>query len=100
MGLTVDAVIFGLAYLNGPKATLSFGGAGAKMRITDRAREALDCLIAEGFAVLSEPTDSIVGREHYRGTGQLWAVAKEMKIDPFNPAHTWPTFAASEATHD
>lgn len=84
--LTRDAVIFAFAYLNGAKATLSFGGEGASKRITDRARAALEELLAAGYAELSEPRDSIPGREHYHGVARephVGALAKEMGINPF-----------------
>jgi len=92
MGMTIDAVIFGIAYLNGPKATLAFGGEGAEMEITPRARADLNCLINSGFAVASDPTDQIVGREYYRGMRSLGPEAKAAMIDPFDSNHRWPTF--------
>lgn len=68
MSLSRHAIIFGLGYLNGPRCKLSFGGEGAKMGITPRARAALDELIAAGYAETAPPADQIPGREHYRGT--------------------------------
>lgn len=84
--LSRDAIIFAFAYLNGPKATLSFGGEGASMRITDRARAALDELLASGYAETSQPVDQIPDREYYRGVARephVGALAKEMGINPF-----------------
>ena len=93
--LTIDAIIFGLGYLNGPKATLSFGGDGAEYRITDRARSAMNCLLENGFAEVFDPTDQIAGREYYRGVRRAKSfgeVAKERGICPFDPALSWPSF--------
>lgn len=92
MQITTDALIFGMAYLNGPKATLSFGGDGAKMKITKRAHDALDCLIINGFAVEAEPLDQIPNRKHYRGVGNIGLIAKEMGFNPFDPENAWVTF--------
>jgi hypothetical protein len=92
MVLSNDAITFGTAYLNGPRATLSFGGDGAEMRITDRARAALDELLASGFAEIADPTDSTPNREHYRGKGHLGAIAKERGFNPFSDANKWTTF--------
>jgi len=92
--LTIDAMIFGLAYLNGPKSTLSFGGEGAEMEITPRAREALNCLINCGFAETMPKTDQIIGREFYRGLRSLGPEAKAAGIDPFDRKNAWPTFVA------
>ena len=92
MTLTTDAIIFGFAYLNGPKATLSFGGQGAKMEITPRARAALNCLISNGFAEAAPPSDQIEGREHYRGLQALGPEVKAAQVDPFDRANDWPTF--------
>ena len=90
---TYDALIFGLAYLNGPRATLSFGGDGAKMAITPRARVALNCLINCGFAEKSDPTDQINGREYFRGLSKdLGLLAKERGLDPFSMDNRWTTF--------
>lgn len=84
--LSRDAILFAFGYLNGPKAKLSFGGEGAAMRITDRARAALDELIAAGYAEPSQPEDQIPGREHYRGVTRdphIGALAQDMGINPF-----------------
>ena len=97
--LTTDAIIFGLAYLNGPKASLSFGGVGSVMQITPRARSALNCLLNNGYAETAEPTDQIKGREHYRGLkSDLGFLAKMEAIDPFSDEFCWPTFVKNEAT--
>ena len=93
--LTIDAIIFGLGYLNGPNATLSFGGDGAEYRITDRARAALNCLLENGFAEVSDPTDQIAGREYYRGVRcakSLGEIATERRINPFDPTMQWASF--------
>ena len=95
MTVTKDAIIFGLAYLNGPKAKLSFGGEGATMEITPRARDALNCLISNGYAETSKPDDQIKGREHYRcAKNDLGLLAKAEQIDPFSMEYCWTTFAA------
>lgn len=96
--LTTDAIIFGLAYLNGPKASLSFGGEGSAMQITPRARSALNCLLNNGYAEASDQADHIKGREHYRGLkSDLGFLAKMEAIDPFSDDFRWPTFVKSEA---
>lgn len=95
MKLSDDALVFGLGHLNGPKQSLSFGGDGAMMAITPRARDALNELIAAGYAKVAEPTDQIPNREFYRGTDiepHLGAVAKERGFNLFDEAHTWATF--------
>lgn len=64
------------------------------MRITDRARAALDELIREGYAAASEPTDQIPGREYYKGTGKepyLGQVAKEAGFNLFK-IERWNSF--------
>lgn len=96
MTLSTDALIFGLGYLNGPKAKLSFGGEGAKMEITPRARAALNELLAAGYAEVTAPDDQIPGREHYRGTNvdpHLGELARAAKLNPFDPDYKWTTFA-------
>lgn len=96
--LSMDALVFGLAYLCGPNCKLSFGGEGATMRITDRARAALTELLAAGYAEVAKPDDQIIGREHYRGTGaepHLGLVAQQRGLDPFN-LDNWPTFKKIE----
>lgn len=103
MTLSTDALIFGLGYLNGPKAKLSFGGEGAKMAITPRARAALNELLAAGYAEVTAPYDQIPGREHYRGTAadpHLGELARTAKLNPFDPDHKWTTFAPKDATPD
>lgn len=97
--LSQDALMFGLAYLRGPKSKLSFGGEGAKMVITDRARAALSELIAAGYAVPAKPDDQIVGREHYQGTDMdphLGSKAHAARFDPFDTDNNWTTFAKRE----
>lgn len=96
MGLTTDAIIFGLGFLNGPKAKLSFGGAGAEYEITPRARAALDCLIDHGYAVAVQNTTGIDGREIYVGTVALGPVAKEAGIYPFSAQVDWPCFVKKD----
>lgn len=102
MHLSKDAIIFGLSYLNGSTRTLAFGGEGAKMRITDRARVALSELLAKRYAIPSEPTDSISGREFYRGvdaTPSLGMLAKAAGVDPFDrKSMDWPTFVRADDT--
>jgi hypothetical protein len=92
---TTDALVFGLAHLNGPKAKLSFGGEGAQMAITERAEAALQSLLATGYAEAAEPSDSIPGRRHYQGTGlqpHLGALAQERGLSPFDSEHRWIAF--------
>lgn len=94
-----DAIVFGFAYLSGPKAKLSFGGANATMHITRRARAALDELLQQGFAVPAVDNDQTPRREHYRGTELFRDVlqfAQDQGFDPFDQKHNWPTFVAAE----
>lgn len=95
--LSKDAVVFGLCYLNGPKCKLSFGGEGAKMRITDRARAALSELLQHGYAEPAAPEDQIVGREHYQGTDKnpfLGVIGEGMGLDIYAAPSDfdWPLF--------
>lgn len=96
--LSMDALVFGLAYLRGPNSKLSFGGEGASMRITDRARAALTELLEAGYAEVTKPDDQIIGRENYRGTGtdpHIGLLAQEAGLDPFN-LDSWSTFTKIE----
>ena len=93
--LSTDALIFGLGYLRGPNSKLSFGGDGATMMITQRARAALNELLATGYAEVTVADDQIVEREHYRGTmlePHLGLLAKESGLVPFDLVHKWTTF--------
>lgn len=83
--LSKDALIFGFGYLNNPKAKLAFGGEGATRRITERARAALDELLAAGYAEPAEPTTSIPGREYYRGVARKPYIGELLKETGFNP---------------
>lgn len=96
MTLSNDAIIFGMAFLNGPKSKISFGGDGAEYSITPRAQAALDELVAAGYAAKCEPSDQIPNRHHFVGVGHLWAIAKERNIDPFSVSNTWVTFSKKE----
>lgn len=94
MPLTTDALIFGLGYLRGSRSKLSFGGEGAEMRITPRARAALDELIAEGYAVPITPDCQTRDRESFQGVRKephLGELAKAAGIDPWN-MERWTTF--------
>lgn len=96
MGLSADALVFGLGYLRGPKSKLSFGGEGAQMAITPRARAALNELLVAGYAEPAEPDDQIKGREHYQGTMQdpfMGDLAKASGIDFFGDESRWPSFS-------
>lgn len=96
MSFSRDALIFGLAYLNGPRAILSFGGSGAEMAITPRARAALDELLAAGYAEPSGLLCSTRGREHYRGTAAtpgLGRLAQAAGVWPLSREDAWATFA-------
>ena len=93
---TDDALIFGLAYLNGAKAKLSFGGDGAAMAITPRAEAALQSLLDTGYAEPAEPSDSIPNRRHYQGRAvqpHLGGLAQERGMNPFDLDNKWTTFA-------
>lgn len=94
MALSNDALVFGLGFLRGPRSRLSFGGETATMRITNRARTALDELIGAGYAEPTEPDTSDPGRESYRGTmtePHLGELAKRADLDPFN-LERWSSF--------
>ncbi len=94
MPLSTDALIFGLGFLNGPRARLSFGGEGAQMRITPRARAALDELCAAGYAKVAAPDCQTAGREFYQGVAgepHLGQLAKEAGLDPFG-LERWTSF--------
>lgn len=96
MPLSHDALIFGLGYLNGPKMKLSFGGEGAQMAITPRARAALDELLTAGYAEPTEADDQWRSREHYRGTDlepRIGTLAKAAGLDPFDRSNNWTTFS-------
>jgi hypothetical protein len=98
MTLTMDALIFGLGHLNGPKARLSFGGEGAQMAITPRARAALDALIAAGYARAVPPECQTPGRESYQGNRMdphLGELAQEAGLNPFD-MERWTTFERIE----
>ncbi|MCE6958834.1 hypothetical protein LAZ40_07200 [Cereibacter sphaeroides] len=95
MSLSNDALVFALGYLNGPRAKLSFGGEGAQMAITPRARAALDELLAKGYVEIAAPSDQIPGREHYQGVARdphIGQLAREAGIDPFGKETRWTTF--------
>jgi hypothetical protein len=96
--LSNDAIIFGIGHLNGGRATLSFGGDGAKMKITDRARAALNDLLKHGYAEPFKPDNGWVNREGYRGVNKvphLGALLRGAGVDPFN-IDSWPTFVGVE----
>ena len=93
--LSKDAIVFGFGYLLHQKALLSFGGEGAQMRITPRARAALQELLDAGYAVPREPDSSEKGREYYRGTDKqphLGALAQGIGLNPFDMRDGWATF--------
>jgi len=91
--LSKDALVFGMGFLSGPHAKLSFGGEGAKMKITDRARSALNELLQAGYCKPATPTDQIKNREHYVGTANMFLLAKNAGLDPFDTAlGSWPSF--------
>lgn len=90
--LSEDALTFGMAYLNGQKKKLSFGGEGAEMQITKRARAALNELLEAGLCVKALPDDQIKGREHYQGAESIGPIAKTCGLDPFDEKHRWTTF--------
>jgi len=87
MNLSRDAVVFGIGYLNGPRMRLSFGGDHAEMRITKRARSALNELLSAGYAEPDSPDAQHPGREYYRGmeaSPSLGEIARAMGITPFD----------------
>ena len=93
--LSKDALIFGLGFLNGAKATLAFGGEGTQNTITTRARAALNELIASGHAEPTDPTDSIPGREFYRGTAitpHLGKIAQDSGLNMFDRSGNFNAF--------
>jgi hypothetical protein len=96
--LSTDAIVFGISYLNGSRSKLSFGGEGATMRITDRARAALEELKGAGRVQTAKADDQIAGREHYQGVDMephLGALARQAGLDPFaigSEEWKWQTF--------
>ena len=64
-----DAIMIWCCYFRGARDTLRFGGEGAKMRITDRAREALTQLLDHRVAIPITPDCIWPGREHYQSAG-------------------------------
>lgn len=94
MTLSTDALIFGLGFLNGARVRLSFGGEGAEMRITPRARAALNELVAAGYAKTATPDCQTRDRESFQGVSKephLGHLAKEAGLDPWN-LERWTTF--------
>ena len=91
-----DAIVFGFAYLNGPKCKLSFGGDGAELGITQLARAALNELLQEGFAEIAEANDSIPNREHYQGKGNLGPIVKARGFNPLTEPEHWVAFERIE----
>lgn len=66
-----------------------------QMKVTVRARAALNELLESGYAVPNEPTDSIPNREHYRGVDQeahLGELLKETGTNPFGDELRWVMF--------
>lgn len=95
MGLSEDAIIFGFAYLSHSKHKLSFGGEGATMEITPRARAALNELLAAGYAEPAKADDQIRGREHYQGTDKEPRIMRQMQqagINLFEDIERWDSF--------
>lgn len=95
--LTDDAIILGLGFLNGPKATLEFGGPGAQMRITNRARAALTNLVLCGFAEQVDPNQPKGAREKYRGKDDITTIARARRVNPLADENRWPAFVAGGA---
>lgn len=95
MTVPMDAIVFGLAYLNGPKAKLSFGGDGAEMEITPRGEAALQWLLNAGFCAETEPECSTPNRRSYVGVGHIGALAGA-GFNPFDSGNNWPTFVKKE----
>jgi hypothetical protein len=95
--LSLDAIIFGMGHLNGPRAKLSFGGDGVQMAITPRARAALTELLNAGYAEKIAGEDARPRREHYRGANadpHLGLLLKASGVDPFK-MDSWPAFEKS-----
>lgn len=66
------------------------------MAITDRARAALNELLAAGYAEPAEPDDQIKGREYYQGTMQdpfIGDLANARGLDFFGDESRWPSFS-------
>jgi hypothetical protein len=101
MRLSDDAYILGFAHFPSAGSTLSFGGDHAKMEITDRARLALDELIAAGFVAPCDPLDGYPNREHYRGRKSVLPFPKDRPhLNPWLAGAAdvmgWTTFKAKE----
>ena len=97
-GFDIDAVIFGMAYLRGPKSKLSFGGDGSEYEITPRAEAAIQWLVASGFAKECKPDCQTPNRRSYAGAGDIGVLAKAYDIDLFSRDHDWPTFVKKATT--
>mgnify|MGYP000223745290 CR=1 FL=1 len=97
MTLTRDALVFGFGFLKDSRSRLAFGGDSARMRITARARTALDELERAGYARPVEPDSAEPGRESWSGTDReprLSALAlKEFGLDG---PDRWPAFEPIE----
>lgn len=92
--LSQDALIFGVGFFPTRKSRLSFGGKGASMRTTDRARSALNELIAHGYAEKAKPDDQIPDREYFKGTekaSELFRKAQDSGMNPFK-VERWASF--------
>ena len=98
MKLSIDALVFGIGFLRSPKSKLSFGGDGAEYRITDRARAALNELLAAGYAESAAPYDQIPNREHYQGKDNrpsLSELARDAGLSPWE-LERWTAFEKIE----
>jgi hypothetical protein len=103
MDLSDDACVIGFSHFPSVKSTLSFGGDHAVMKITPRARAALDELISKGFVVACEALDGYPNREHYRGANTVQHIIKDRPhLYPFGPDAVknvgWTTFTKKKAT--
>lgn len=96
MNLSHDALVFGFSYLNNPNSTLSFGGEGSDTIISDRARAALNELLAADAAEVAPADTQIIGREYYKGKVAIGPLLKEAKLNLFGPGshhYSWTTFS-------
>lgn len=96
--LSDDAFRMMLCFFPSKGSTLSFGGDHAEMTITDRARSALNELLAAGAVEVSEPLDSWPNREYYKGgdTDLRAELINRPHLNPFKDKENFVSFTKKE----
>lgn len=93
MKLSDDALIFAITHIHGYGVQFSFGGEGAVMQITPRARVALDELLDIGAVKVD--TSKETSKESYVGIATISRVLHAKNIDPYDTdqeVFNWDTF--------